>query len=36
MFFPEPMGVPVGFTYFYLFADELRMGASLWPGGPKG
>ena len=26
-FFPEPMGVPVGFTYFYLFAEDFGMGA---------
>ena len=27
IFFPEPMGVPVGFTYFYLFAvsDSLLL-----------
>ena len=27
IFFPEPMGVPVGFTYFYLFAEDFGMGA---------
>ena len=27
IFFPEPMGVPVGFTYFYLFAEDCGMGA---------
>ena len=27
IFFPEPMGVPVGFTYFYLFAGDFGMGA---------
>ena len=33
IFFPEPMGVPVGFTYFYLFAEDCGMGANLWLGG---
>ena len=27
IFFPEPMGVPVGFTYFYLFTEDFGMGA---------
>ena len=32
IFFPEPMGVPVGFTYFYLFAEDFGMGA-VWTAG---
>ena len=30
IFFPEPMGVPVGFTYFQRVADGLRMSTDLW------
>ena len=34
IFFPEPMGVPVGFTYFYLFAEDFGMVQSGRLGGP--